>query len=187
MTLHWLIALAIIFNICLGLYLPDLGSPQLDNDPNMFELVQLHKSVGLTVLVLSLLRLAWRLVNPIPPLPETMSPLLKFVAHVSHFLLYVLMIGIPLSGWAYVSASPLGLPTMWFHLFQWPHIPFLADLSRMQKKSIDPQLFAVHSFLAISAIVLVAIHVLGALYHQFLRRDDILKRMLPGTTVSKVS
>lgn len=187
MTLHWLIALAIIFNICLGLYLPDLDVILASNDPTQFELVQLHKSVGLTVLALSLLRLAWRLVNPIPPLPSSMSPQLKFVARLTHVLLYVLMIGIPLSGWAYVSASPLGLPTMWFHAFQWPHIPYLAELSRAQKKSVDPQLFAVHSFLATSAIVLIPIHVAGALYHQFIRRDDVLKRMLPGTKVSKVT
>jgi cytochrome b561 len=182
MTLHWLIALAVIFNICLGLYMSDLPR----SDPNQFEFIQFHKSVGLTVLVLSLARLIWRLANPVPPLPS-MSPFLRVLARITHYLLYVLIIAIPLSGWAFVSASPLGLPTVYFHLFQWPHISFLADLPRVQKIPLRHELFAVHSYLAWSAIVLVPIHVGGALYHQFVRRDDVLKRMLPGTQVSRVA
>ena len=181
MTLHWLIAAAVAFNICLGLYMGDLPR----SDPNQFAFIQFHKSVGLTVLVLSLARLCWRLVNPMPPLPAAMNPGLKVVARGTHWLLYFLIIAIPLSGWAFVSASPLGLPTVWFHLFQWPHIPFLADLPRAQKVPLRHELFAVHSYLAWSAIVLIPLHVAGALYHQFLRGDDVLKRMLPGTQVSK--
>ena len=179
MSLHWLIAAALVLNICLGLYVADLPH----GDPNQFPLLQFHKSVGLTVLVLSLTRLAWRLVNPVPPLPATMSPLLKGVAHGTHVLLYILIIAIPLSGWAWVSASPLGLPTVYFGLFHWPHIPFLADLSRAQKIALKPDVRAIHVYLAWSAIVLVPLHVVGALYHQFIRRDDVLKRMLPGTRV----
>lgn len=180
MSLHWLIAAAVIFNLCLGLYMGDLPR----SDPNKLEFIQFHKSVGLTVLVLSLLRLFWRLANPVPALPAAMTPALRLLARGTHWLLYFLIIAIPLSGWAFVSASPLGLPTVYFHLFQWPHISFLADLPRAQKVPLRHELFAVHSYLAWSAIVLVPIHVAGALYHQFLRGDDVLKRMLPGTQVS---
>lgn len=183
MTLHWLIALAVILNVCLGLYVADLPS----SDPIQFPLIQFHKSVGLTVLVLSLARLAWRLVNPIPPLPASMSPALRTLARGTHYLLYFLIVAIPLSGWVFVSASPLGLPTIYFNLFQWPHIPLLAELPRAQKVVLRPELFAVHKYLAWSAIVLVPVHITGALYHQFMRGDDILKRMLPGTRVSKVA
>lgn len=181
MSLHWLIALAIIFNICLGLYVADLP----DSDPSQFAFVQFHKSTGLTILMLSLVRLAWRLVNPVPPLPATMSPALKFLARGSHVLLYVLIIGIPLSGWAWVSVSRL--PTVYFGFFPWPHLPVLTDLSHADKVAIRPYLKSTHVFLAWSAIVLVPIHVLAALYHQFIRRDDVLRRMLPGTKVAKVA
>ena len=183
MTLHWLIALAVVFNVCLGLYVAHLPS----SDPSQFELIQFHKSVGLSVLVLSIVRLVWRLANPIPPLPPSMNPVLRVLARGTHFLLYFLIIAIPLSGWVFVSASPLGLPTMYFHLFQWPHISFLADLPRAEKMSLRHELFAVHTFLAWSAIVLVPLHVVGALYHQLIRRDDILRRMIPGTRVSRMA
>lgn len=182
MSLHWLIALGVVLNICLGLYMTDLPR----GDPNQFAIVQFHKSVGLTVLVLSLARLLWRLINPVPPLPETMSPFLRFVARATHVLLYVLIIFIPLSGWAMVSSSPLGLPTMYFGLFQWPHMSFLADLPRAQKIPLRHEFGFIHTYLAWSAIVLVPIHIVGALYHQFVRGDDILRRMLPGTRVSRV-
>lgn len=174
-TLHWLIALGVIANICLGLYFADLPN----SDPNKFMLFQLHKSIGLSVLVVSLARVGWRLVNPVPPLPAPMSPFLKLVARATQFLLYVLIVIIPLSGWAVVSASPLGLPTLYFGTFVWPHIPFLADLPRATKIPLQKELQGVHVFLAWSAIVLVPLHIAGALYHQFIRRDDVLVRMLP--------
>ncbi|HEY1614516.1 MAG TPA: cytochrome b [Rhizomicrobium sp.] len=181
MTLHWLIALAIVVNICLGLYFVDILS---DDDPSRFALIQFHKSVGLTVLALSVLRLAWRLVNPVPPLPASMSKGLKLVAHVTHYLLYFLIIFIPLSGWALVSSSPLGLPTSYFGLFHWPHLPFLADLPRAEKIPLRHFLGATHMYLAFSAIGLLVLHVIGALYHQF-RGDDVLRRMLPGTQIAR--
>jgi cytochrome b561 len=176
MTLHWVIALGIIVNIALGLYFPDLPR----SDPNKFVLAQLHKSIGLTVLVLSVARVAWRLVNPVPPLPPGMSPFLKFVARATQFVLYFLIIAIPLSGWAMVSSSPLGLPTMYFGLFQWPHISYFADLPRSERMHLVFRLANVHALLAWSAIVLVPLHIAGALYHQFIRRDNVLARMVPG-------
>jgi len=183
MTLHWLIALAVIVNICLGLYMANLPR----SDPSLFAIVQFHKSIGLTVLVLSLARLGWRLANPVPPLPETMSPFLRFAAHATHFLLYFFIIVIPLSGWALASSSPLGLSTNYFGLFHWPHIPFLADLPRAQKIPLRHEFGFIHKYLAWSAIALLAIHVCAALYHQFGRGDEVLQRMLPGTRVSRLA
>lgn len=180
MTLHWLIAAAIIFNLCLGLYVADIQS---DQDPNHFGFIQFHKSVGLTVLVLSLLRLGWRLVNRVPPLPQTLAPAMQILARGTHYLLYFLMIAIPLAGWALASSSPLGLPTSYFGLFHWPHIPFLADLPRAQKVPLRREFFALHMYLAFSAIALLALHIAGALHHQ-LRGDDVVRRMLPGTRVA---
>ncbi len=179
MTLHWLIAALVLLNLALGLTMTDLPR----SDPNRFMLYQLHKSVGLTVLVLSFARLGWRLINPIPSLPRGMSPLLRFGAHASHFALYFLIIAIPLAGWSMVSSSSLGLPTPYFGLFSWPNIWFLADLPAATKAANLGLFKDIHSLLAFLAIGLVSLHVLAALYHQFIRRDDVLKRIVPGTSV----
>ena len=175
-TFHWIIAALILVNIGLGLYFADLPR----SDPNKFELIQFHKSIGLTVLSLSVLRVLWRVVNPVPDLPLDMNPALRMIARGTHYLLYFLIIAIPLSGWLLASSSPLGLPTNYFHLFSWPNLWFLSELPRAQKIALRDNFDKVHVFLAWSAIVLIPIHVGGALYHHFIRRDDILKRMLPG-------
>lgn len=180
MTLHWLIALAILLNLALGI---DMANFLSDKDPSRFTIVQIHKSVGLTVLWLSVLRLLWRMMNPIPPLPNSLGPVLKVLARGTHYFLYFLIIAIPLTGWALVSASPLGLPTSYFGLFHWPSIPFLADLTRAQKTPLRHDFFQVHMYLAFSAIALLVLHVAGALYHQF-HGDDVLRRMLPGTRIA---
>jgi cytochrome b561 len=176
-VLHWLIAAAILVMLGFGFYLARM--PQ--SDPRLFPLVQLHKSIGLTILVLSLVRLVWRLINPVPPLPATLSPAMKFAARTTHVLLYVLIITISLSGWAYVSASPLGFPTRWFGLFRWPHLPFLATLPRVEKLHIVGGLFSLHAWLALATALLLGLHIGAALMHHFLLRDDVLRRMLPRT------
>jgi cytochrome b561 len=187
MTLHWLIALAVLTNIGLGIYhadyIPDNAPP--DMQKFAFQIIQLHKSIGLTVLVLSVARLLWRLVNPVPPLPEGMNPALRVVAHATHFLLYFLIIAIPFSGWMLVSGSQLGLPTPYFGILHWPNLWFLADLPRATKHALHPTLALAHTVLAWSAIVLIPLHILGALYHQFLNGDDVLRRMIPGTKVTE--
>ena len=182
MTLHWIIAALILVNLYLGLSFDDYPR----GSPTLFALVQIHKSIGLTVLLLSVLRLAWRLINPVPPLPADMPPLLRGFAHGTHYLLYFLIIAIPLTGWLLVSSSPTGLPTMFWGLFRWPYFGFLADLPRATKRIWAPEFLTVHKYLAWSAIVLLVLHVSGALYHQFFRRDDILKRMIPGTRVTRL-
>ncbi|MEJ1969869.1 MAG: cytochrome b [Rhizomicrobium sp.] len=181
MTLHWLIAALLIANIALGLYMGELPR----GDPNKFAIVQIHKSIGLTVLVLSLARLAWRLVNPVPPLPRGMGPVLRFGAHLSHFLLYFLIVFIPLTGWIMVSASPLGNGTLYFGLFDWPNLPLFTGVPRAELRPYHELFETGHVYLAWSAIVLVPIHVVAALYHHALRRDDVLKRILPGTDVTE--
>jgi cytochrome b561 len=181
MTFHWLIALLVITNICVGLYMADLPR----SDPTKFITVQTHKSIGLTVLVLSILRLMWRLMNPIPPLPADLNPALHFGARASHFLLYFLIVFIPLTGWLLVSSSSLGNPTQYFGLFDWPNIPFVSDLPRASKAPLHDIFGNTHVILAWSAIVLIPLHVLAALYHYFIRRDGVLQRMWFGTKVAQ--
>jgi cytochrome b561 len=177
MTLHWLLAALILFMLGLGLFMTSLD----ETDERMFPLFQLHKSIGLTILILSVLRLVWRLANPVPALPAEMSGWERFAARGVHTLFYVLMIAIPLMGWATVSSAALAVPTTWFGLFEWPHIPFLADLPRAEKRMIEGPLATTHAVLALSMLGLVALHAAAALKHQFRDRDAVLKRMLPWT------
>ncbi len=181
MTLHWLIAIAIICMIAFGYYLSTLPI----TDPSLYRLVQLHKSIGLTILALSVLRIIWRLINPVPPLPDTLSRPMKFIARFTHVLLYVLIVAIPFTGWAMVSASPLGLPTMWFGLFEWPHIAPLAHLPFDQKPAREEAIHSVHAWLAYGTAVLLLLHVGAALLHHYMMKDDTLRRMLPGTRLKE--
>jgi cytochrome b561 len=175
MALHWLIAAALLVNIALGLYVAEVMA---DSDPMHGAVLEFHKSVGLTVLILSLARVVWRLINPAPPLPQTMSRHLKLVAHTSHFLLYVFIVAIPVTGWAMVSASRSGMPTNYFGLLHWPNLPFFANLPRPEKMSLHRTFNTSHLVLALSALALVPIHIAGAFYHRG-REDDVLSRMVP--------
>ena len=180
MAFHWAIAAFVLVDLGLGIYMSDLPR----SDASRFMLYQLHKSIGLTVLVLSILRLVWRVANPIPPMPQGLHPLLRFAGRAVHFLLYFLIVSIPLVGWAMVSSSPIGLPTPYFGLFAWPNIAYFAHQPTASKMAYEDLFHDTHALLAYSALALIALHVLAALYHQFGRRDDVLARMLPGARVS---
>ncbi|HLY05049.1 MAG TPA: cytochrome b, partial [Rhizomicrobium sp.] len=153
-----------------------------DHDPMHGPILQFHKSVGLTVLALSVLRILWRVINPAPPLPQSMAPGIRRLAHLSHSLLYVLILVIPLSGWLMVSASRSPMPTNFFWLFHWPNLPFFAGLARQAKTSLHHDFNVAHLWLALSALVLVPIHIAGAFYHRG-REDDVLARMVPWARV----
>lgn len=181
MTLHWLIAALLLANIALGLYAAEIVA---DRDPMQGPLLQFHKSIGLTVLTLSVLRVVWRLLHPAPPLPQTMAPGIKSLAHISHFLLYVLILVIPLTGWLMVSAARSGAPTHYFGLLTWPNLPFFADLAQPEKSLLHRDFNAAHVVLALSALVLVPIHIAGALYHRG-REDEVFSRMVPWTRAGR--
>ena len=176
MGLHWLIAALIFANIGLAWWFETLhGLSKIGP-------TQIHKSIGITVLVLSVLRLVWRLVNRPPPLPASMPAWERYAAHTVHALLYGIMIGMPLTGWAMSSASALirVFPITWFGLFRWPTISALANLPPERMKSAHDLFFTLHNGGAWLAYGLVTLHVLAALRHQFLKSDDVLWRMLPG-------
>jgi len=112
---------------------------------------------------------------------------LRLAARASHFLLYFLIIFIPLTGYIMVSASPLGNPTSYFFLFDWPNLPLFTGMTREQLHPIHETWESAHVILAWSAIVLVPIHIMAALYHGMIRRDGVLSRMVPGANAEPVT
>jgi cytochrome b561 len=179
-TLHWLIALLIFTNIGLGIYFNEI----LDaHDTLRRVLIPTHESIGLTVLVLSLARLAWRLVNPVPTPPADISREMKRLAHFVHYLLYFLMIAVPLLGWMMVSTSRSGAPISYFGLLSWPKIGFIFNMTAAQKSAYGGVFEDSHIILAFLLLALALGHVAAALYHHFVRRDVVLQRMLTGSDI----
>ncbi|MDB5577552.1 MAG: cytochrome b [Bradyrhizobium sp.] len=170
---HWIIAGLIVLNIWVGWRMGGLkGLAQ-------FNLFQLHKSIGITVLLLSLLRLGWRMVHRAPAFPASMTSLEKRVAVTVHWLLYAFMIILPLTGWVIVSASSLNLPTMLFKTVPWPHLSLVHDLPMTTRKMVEDRFAIMHAWLAWSLLASAALHAAAALKHHFWDRDDVLMRMVP--------
>lgn len=162
---HWGMALVIIGLLALGFVMTGLPL-----SPEKLQYYAWHKWAGVSIFMLVWLRLAWRLLNPPPAYPDSMSPLLQRLAHGGHALLYGLMIIIPLSGWLLSSAK--GVQTVWFGVLPLP------DLLE-KDKAMGRLLHEVHEFLNFVLLFLLAGHVAAALKHHWMDRDDILKRMLP--------
>lgn len=163
--LHWSIALLIIGLVAVGLLMQEL--------PNSLFKVKVygwHKSTGLLVFVLVLIRLLWRLLDRRPPNPDDMPRWQQRLSSGAHGLLYVLMIGMPLSGWLYNSAA--NFPLRWFGLFSVPSLaapdPALKQLARQMHE---------YGFYVLAA--LFTLHVGAALHHHYVKRDATLTRMLP--------
>lgn len=173
-TFHWVIAASVLFQIGLGWIMSDLA-----DGLRKFELFQLHKSVGLTILMLSLGRLAWRLGHRPPPYADAVQGWQRGLATVVHWGFYALLVLLPLTGWAAVSASPYNIPTLLWDVVPWPHLPGLADLPADRKEAVSGVLGTTHEWLVRGMVVLFLLHVAGALKHQFVDRDETLWRMLP--------
>lgn len=162
--LHWLIFLLVFVMIvggfCLG-YVPDDYKGLVYN---------LHKLTGLTILSLMLIRLGWKLINVKPKLPADTTVWQRRAERAVHDLLYLLIIAMPLVGW--IGSSSAGKP---------PHIGDIAlGLPIAQNKELIETMFELHEYIAYGIIFLVSIHVLAALYHHYVKKDDVLRRMMPS-------
>lgn len=174
-VLHWTIALLLIGQIAGGFFMHNLP----DADPRKFELFQLHKSFGISILLLTIVRLGWRLGHKPPPLPAGMAGWERAAARGAHVGFYFLLIALPLVGWALVSVSPLAssIPTYLFGVVPWPHLPLFETVA--DREAVADAFAEIHEYLAFAAIGLIAVHVGAALKHHFVNRDDVLARMLP--------
>jgi len=182
-VLHWAIAAAILLNLPLGWWMHEaIEDP--DGSARAIAAFQLHKSVGLTVLALSLLRLAWRLAHRPPALPEAMRRWEQVAARALHWAFYALMVALPLSGWLYASTQwredgPLSVPTLWFGLFEVPHLFGLDTLRPAVRSELAHGLEEVHEALAWSMAGLLVLHVAAAVKHRYVERDFVLASMRP--------
>ncbi len=160
-ALHWLIALALAGEIALGFAMP--------KDASGFAQFQLHKSIGITILVLSLIRLGWRLTHARPAPIEGGAT--GFLASAVHVGFYVFMIAMPLTGWALVSSDRIDVPTVLFGVVPLPHLPLGEGANGLAREA--------HELLAFGGLALFGLHVVGALRHHFLIKDGLLSRMSP--------
>ncbi len=167
MLLHWLSALFILSNFALGLYMSDLPI-----SPQRLKLFVYHKWIGITILGLAGLRLLWRLTHTPPPLPSGTPAWQMRAAHLTHGALYALFFAVPLSGWAYSSAT--GFPIVYLGLLQLPDfVP--------KDRALADTLKLVHKIFSTSLGALVIVHIAAAFQHHFVHRDGLLARMLPGS------
>ena len=164
-VLHWLIAIAIVATFCVGLFMHELLL-----SPFKLKLYAWHKWAGVTIFLLVIFRLSWRIKHHPPAPPINMPAWQHTVAKLVHKLIYVLMFAIPLSGWLMSSAK--GFQTVYFGILPLPDL-----LSK--DKELGQILSFVHSSLNFALAGLVAAHVGAALKHHFIDRDDVLTRMLP--------
>jgi cytochrome b561 len=162
---HWIIAALIVTQFTLAWMADDLplGAHKL-------ALLARHKSFGMTVLMLAILRLLWRLKNPPPALPPGMTPLERRLARVSHAAFYVLLFAMPMTGWLMSSAKNYSVS--WFSLFTWP------NLIGKNEAAFD-LLRSTHDTLSVVLFSIAVLHILAALKHHFWNKDDVLLRMLP--------
>ena len=169
--LHWLIVALIITQFTLATLFDDLPP-----SARKLALLARHKSVGITILMLVILRLLWRSLNLTPLLPITLRPYERMLARFTHAALYVLLFAMPLSGWTMSSAR--GFPVSWFGFFTLPDLV-------PKNKALYEALLTTHEVLAWVLAAVVTLHVAAALKHHFMLRDDVLRRMLPFTTTGR--
>jgi len=163
---HWLMAALIVFQIMLGVM-----AVTWPVSPTKLDLFVWHKSFGVLILTLAALRLLWRLANVTPALPEGMPAWERTAARISHFLLYLLMIALPLTGWVINSAKNIPFRIFW-------QVPLPAIVEPNQ--ALGERFALVHGGLALTLVVVLVVHIGAALRHHFAKHDKVLVRMLPG-------
>jgi cytochrome b561 len=166
-ALHWIIAAGVLSLIGLGLYMVDIPR----GTPERAFFYNLHKSIGVTLAILILVRLWWRAKNPPPPLPGSLPAWQAKASKISHALLYVCLIVMPIAGFSASQFTKYGVT--YFGLFKIPPMG-------TENKEIYELLQGVHGFTSQLLIVLLVIHIAAALKHLIVDKDGVFQRMLPG-------
>jgi cytochrome b561 len=163
---HWTISVAVFTMLIIGFLMGEIK-----NEATAGQFYDFHKSLGLTIFAILFFRLSWRLINPNPSL-DNLHAWERILSRLTHFLLYILLFALPFSGWLMSTAS--GYVPEYFGWFSvpMPFVPVSKTLSKTASK--------MHEFFAWSIIVLLCLHIAGALKHHFIDKDNILRRMLPG-------
>ena len=171
-VLHWLLGISIFAMFAIGIYMSDLPF-----SPLRLKLYNYHKWAGITFLILSVLRLVWRLVNNPPALPKAIEQAMPSwqtkVYHATHYALYALFFAVPLIGWAYSSAA--GFPIVLFGVLPLPD--FVAV-----DKEFAKQIKELHEISAFALVGLAVLHIGAALKHHFIDKDGLVSRMLPSSS-----
>lgn len=166
--LHWLIAILVICMLFLGYFMAEIKNKELFS-----QVINVHKLVGLSILFLMVIRMFWTLSNPKPKSLIVTPAWQRFTEKFVHFLLYAVLIAMPIAGWI-MSVAAGHAPK----LFHW-----LINLPIEKSKAVSGIAMDVHNTLAVVIIVLVSIHILAAFYHYLFKKDNVLQRMLPGKTL----
>ena len=167
--LHWTMLVLIVVQVSLG-----WAAETWRLSPTKLNLFIWHKSTGILLLLLAVIRIGWRMANPPPSSPDDLPAWERATGAVSHVTLYVLIVAIPLSGWVINSAANIPLNVFWL-------IP-LPDITA-PSKPLAELAARVHFSLYVTLSVVLCLHIGAALRHHFIRRNDVLKRMLPGRSL----
>lgn len=171
--LHWLVAISVLSIAPIAIWMTRTSpGPLKDN------LYNLHKSLGVLILILMLLRIAYRLTHGAPAPDPSIEPWQRVVSSTVHTLLYILLLAMPILG--YTANSAFGASTPFFGLFELPQIIAKND-------GLSERLFIIHRYTGYAVVALAALHIAAALQHYFIRRDGVLQRMLPGEQQDKGS
>lgn len=163
---HWLVVALVLAQVIIALVLPSV-LPESAGD----SITAWHLAMGSTILLVMLLRLAWRLAHPPPPAPADLPPFLRILARGTHWAFYLVLILLPLLGW--MAANAYGAT---------PRLLGLIPLPRLlaPDQALAETIGTVHKTVATFLLALIALHVSGALYHALVKRDGVIRRMLPG-------
>ncbi len=165
-ALHWVVALLMFITIPLAWVMVNMARTA----PSREWIYTLHKSFGLTVLALVAVRLVWRALHPAPPLPERMARWERAMATASHWMLYLILVGMPVSGYVLSATGTVGVP--YFDLFSLPTLP--------KNQAVNDAARWVHAAVGQWLVyALIVLHVVATAWHAAVRRDGVLDRMLP--------
>lgn len=163
--LHWLVFILLAIEFIIAWTMPGVRRGESPT-----ALVNLHFSFGILILVIIIMRTLWRSTHPAPEFPESMPHREKIIASATHYTLYAALLIMPFAGWAWASSR--GWPITFFNIFPVP--PIVTEGSQLGQIA-----GGLHSFLGGLLVALIALHALAALHHHYIKKDDVLRRMLP--------